>query len=59
MENMTMMKMTKPSKDVPLVKAKQWPFPVSYPMTKAIPWTAKQIKEYDAWKLSQAEDALL
>ena len=54
-----MTKMTKPSKDVPLVKAKQWPFPVSYPMTKATLWTAKQTKEYEAKKLSQAEEALL
>jgi hypothetical protein len=54
-----MMKMTKPSKAVPLVKAKQWPVPVSYPMTEAIPWTAKQVKEYEAKKLAQAEDALL
>jgi hypothetical protein len=41
----------KPWLNVPL-----WPFPKD---GKPIPWTAKQIKEYDVWKLSQAEEALL
>jgi len=33
-----------------------WPFP---PATGAIPWTAKQIKEYAQQQRAQTEDALL
>jgi hypothetical protein len=32
-----------------------WPFP-EYP---AVPWTAKQIKEYEEQQRQQTEDALL
>ena len=31
-----------------------WPFP---PATGAVPWTRKQIKEYESQKLNQVEDA--
>ena len=31
-----------------------WPFP---PATGAVPWTRKQIKEYELQKLNQVEDA--
>jgi hypothetical protein len=33
-----------------------WPFP---PATGAVPWTAKQIKEYAQQQRQQAEDAPL
>jgi len=33
-----------------------WPFP---PATGAVPWTAKQIKEYAQQQRAQTEDALL
>jgi hypothetical protein len=33
-----------------------WPFP---PATGAVPWTAKQIKEYEEQQRQQTEDAPL
>jgi hypothetical protein len=41
----------KPWLNVPL-----WPFPKD---GKPVPWTAKQVKEYEVYKRSQAEEALL
>jgi pyruvate/2-oxoacid:ferredoxin oxidoreductase alpha subunit len=39
-----------------LMNNKFWPFP---PATGAVPWTAKQIKEYAQQQRAQTEDALL
>ena len=40
----------------PWLNVPTWPFPKD---GKPTPWTPKQIKEYDAWRLSKAEEALL
>jgi hypothetical protein len=50
------MSKTKIKPVAPWLETPLWPFPKE---GKPVPWTAKQIKEYDAWKLSQAEEALL
>jgi hypothetical protein len=49
-----MKKKTEPVK--PWLNVPLWPFPKD---GKPVPWTAKQVKEYEVYKRSQAEEALL